>query len=151
MSHMPLWLAPSSPVTPARSSTKVTPHRCSAHVHQHLVEGAVEERRVDRDDRVQAAHREAGGRGDGVLLGDADVEGAVGERAPANCVEPDRVHHRRGDRDDVVALARRCATISSAKTSVQIRPGGASAAPVSRSNGADARGTGRPRAARPAS
>ena len=30
MSHMPLWLAPSSPVTPARSSTKVTPHRCSA-------------------------------------------------------------------------------------------------------------------------
>ena len=30
MSHMPLWLAPSSPVTPARSSTNVTPHRCSA-------------------------------------------------------------------------------------------------------------------------
>ena len=30
MSHMPLWLAPSSPVTPARSITKVTPHLCSA-------------------------------------------------------------------------------------------------------------------------
>ena len=30
MSHMPLWLAPSSPVTPARSSTNVTPARCSA-------------------------------------------------------------------------------------------------------------------------
>ena len=30
MSHMPLWLAPSSPVTPDRSSTKVTPHLCSA-------------------------------------------------------------------------------------------------------------------------
>ena len=30
MSHMPLWLAPSSPVTPARSSTNVTPHWCSA-------------------------------------------------------------------------------------------------------------------------
>ena len=30
MSHMPLWLAPSSPVTPDRSSTNVTPHRCSA-------------------------------------------------------------------------------------------------------------------------
>ena len=30
MSHMPLWLAPSVPVTPARSSTKVTPHWCSA-------------------------------------------------------------------------------------------------------------------------
>ena len=30
MSHMPLWLAPSSPVMPARSSTKVTPARCRA-------------------------------------------------------------------------------------------------------------------------
>ena len=30
MSHMPLWLAPSSPVTPDRSSTKVTPQWCSA-------------------------------------------------------------------------------------------------------------------------
>ena len=27
---MPLWLAPSSPVTPARSSTKVTGNECSA-------------------------------------------------------------------------------------------------------------------------
>ena len=30
MSHMPLWLAPSLPVTPARSATKVTPALCSA-------------------------------------------------------------------------------------------------------------------------
>ena len=29
-SHMPLWLAPSSPVRPARSSTTVTGSRCSA-------------------------------------------------------------------------------------------------------------------------
>ena len=29
-SHMPLWLAPSLPVTPARSSTKVTPALCRA-------------------------------------------------------------------------------------------------------------------------
>ncbi len=29
-SHMPLWLAPSGPVTPARSSTNVTGSRCSA-------------------------------------------------------------------------------------------------------------------------
>ena len=27
---MPLWLAPSVPVTPERSSTKVTPQRCRA-------------------------------------------------------------------------------------------------------------------------
>ena len=48
-------------------------------VHQHLVEGPVEERGVDRHDRVQPAHRQAGGRGGGVLLGDADVERALGE------------------------------------------------------------------------
>ena len=29
MSHMPLWLAPSVPVSPARSSTMVTPAPCS--------------------------------------------------------------------------------------------------------------------------
>ena len=60
MSHMPLWLAPSSPVMPARSSTKVTAGLVQREVHQHLVEGAVEEGRVDRDDRVQAAERQAG-------------------------------------------------------------------------------------------
>ena len=49
-----------------------------ADVEQHLVEGPVEEGRVDRDDRVQAGQREAGGGGDGVLLGDADVEDPVG-------------------------------------------------------------------------
>ena len=43
-----------SPVTPARSSTKVTPAPVQRDVHEHLVEGAVEERRVDGDDRVQA-------------------------------------------------------------------------------------------------
>ena len=48
-------------------------------IHQHLVEGAVHEGRVDRDDRMQAAEGEAGRRGDGVLLGDADVVDAVGE------------------------------------------------------------------------
>ena len=30
MSHMPLWLAPSSPVTPACVSANVTPHLCRA-------------------------------------------------------------------------------------------------------------------------
>ena len=69
-------------------------------VHQHLVEGAVEEGRVEGDDRVQPAHGEAGGRGDGVLLGDADVEGAVGEPR-LEVVQADRVHHRGGDRHDV--------------------------------------------------
>ena len=70
------------------------------HVHQHLVEGPVQERRVDRDDRVHAAHRQAGGAGHRVLLGDADVEDPVrvglGERREAG-----RVQHRGGDRDHV--------------------------------------------------
>ena len=47
-------------------------------VEQQLVEGAVEERGVDGDDGVQPAGGHPGGGGDGVLLGDADVEDAVG-------------------------------------------------------------------------
>ena len=71
-------------------------------VHQHLVERAIEEGRVDREHRVQPAHGEPGCGGDGVLLGDADVEGALGE-LPGEGVEPDRVHHRGGDGHDVLA------------------------------------------------
>ena len=69
-------------------------------VHQHLVEGPVEERRVQRHHRVQPGHGQAGGRRHGVLLGDADVERAVGELG-LEVVQPDRMHHRRGDRDHV--------------------------------------------------
>ena len=50
-------------------------------VHQHLVEGAVDEGRVERDDGVQSAEREAGRRGHGVLFGDADVETRSGKRS----------------------------------------------------------------------
>ena len=67
-------------------------------VHQQLVEGPVEEGGVDRDHRVQPAHRQPGRRGDGVLLGDADVEAAVGERR-GEPVQAGRVEHGRGDRD----------------------------------------------------
>src|SRR3712207_6953884 len=48
-------------------------------VHEQLVEGPVEEGRVDRDHRVQPAHRQARGRGQRVLLGDADVVRARSE------------------------------------------------------------------------
>ncbi len=44
-----------------------------------LVEGPGEERRVDGDHRPHAAHGHARRRGDGVLLGDADVEEAFRE------------------------------------------------------------------------
>ena len=51
-----------------------------AHVVDGLVEGALQERRVERHDRAHPAHREAGRERDGVLLGDPDVEDAVRER-----------------------------------------------------------------------
>ena len=50
-----------------------------ADVEVGLVEGPAEERGVDGDDRAEAAHGHAGRGGDGVLLGDADVDEAVGE------------------------------------------------------------------------
>ena len=93
-SHMPLWLAPSSPVMPARSSTTVTGSAVQRDVHQQLVERPVEEGGVQRDHRVQAARGQPGRRGQRVLLGDADVEAAVreppGERAQAGRVAASR-------------------------------------------------------------
>ena len=49
-----------------------------ADVVDDLVVGALEEGRVDADDRAHALGGETGGEGDGVLLGDADVEEAIG-------------------------------------------------------------------------
>ena len=51
-----------------------------ADVVDRLVEGPLEERRVERDDRPHPAHREAGRERHGVLLGDADVDEPVRER-----------------------------------------------------------------------
>ena len=51
------------------------------HVHDRLVEGPLEEGRVDADHRALASHREAGREGHRVLLADADVEDAVRELA----------------------------------------------------------------------
>ena len=66
------------------------------HVHQQLVEGPVEERRVDGHHRVQAGHRQARGHSHRVLLGDAHVVNPVRvgglERG-----EADRVQHGGGD------------------------------------------------------
>ena len=69
-------------------------------IHQHLVEGSIEEGRIDRDHGVQPSHRHSGGRRCGVLLGDANVEYAVG---PAGCeaVESDRLEHGSGDAHNV--------------------------------------------------
>ena len=102
MSHMPLWLAPSSPVRPGAVEHERDAGLVQRDVHEHLVEGAVEERRVDGDHGVQAAERHAGRRRRGVLLGDADVEDARGELGGERR-EPDRLEHRGRDRDDVRA------------------------------------------------
>lgn len=62
------------------------------HVHHDLIEGPVEEGRIDRHHRVHAAHRQPGRRGHRVLLGDADVEEPVGELL-TEFGEPGRTGH----------------------------------------------------------
>ena len=64
-----------------------------------LVERALEERRVERDDRPHPAHREAGRERHRVLLGDADVEEAVRELG-LELRQAGAGRHAGGDRDD---------------------------------------------------
>ena len=56
-----------------------------ADVVDDLVERALQERRVDRADRLDALERQAGGEQDRLLLGDADVEVVVGLAASEGC------------------------------------------------------------------
>ena len=122
MSSRPWWLGPSSPVMPARSKTKTTGRFKQPDVEVGLVEGAREERRVDRDDRLEAAHGHARRRGDGVLLGDADVEEPVGE-ALLEAEQPGGPGHRGGDRDD--RARRRSAIATSASEKAWVKDCGA--------------------------
>ena len=57
------------------------------HVVDDLVVGALQEGRIDRDERLEAFGGQAGGEGHRVLLGDADVEGAR-RKGLAEQVEP---------------------------------------------------------------
>ena len=68
-----------------------------------LVVAALQEGRVDRAERLVAFGRKTGGEGHRVLLGDADVEGAVRERLVED-VDAGAGRHRRGDGDDLVVL-----------------------------------------------
>ena len=70
-----------------------------------LVVGALQEGRIDGGERLEAFGREAGGEGHPVLLGDADVEAAVGKFL-CEQIEPGARRHRGGDGDDLVVLAR---------------------------------------------
>ena len=71
-----------------------------------LVDGSGEERRVDRDDRTQTAHRHSRCRGEGVLLGDADVHEAL-RVAVLERQQTGRAGHRGGDRDDALVGGRK--------------------------------------------
>ena len=76
-----------------------------ADVVDDLVVGALQEGRVDGDHRAGALDREAGGEQDGLLLGDADVEVALGQRLLEDR-EAGAGVHRGGDADHaLVAVA----------------------------------------------
>ena len=79
MSYTPWWLGAVGAGDAGAVEAEHDRQAVQRDVVDDLVPRPVQERRVDRDDRPQAAHRHAGGAGDGVLLGDADVEEAVGE------------------------------------------------------------------------
>ena len=69
-----------------------------------LVVGALQEGRVDRRERLQPFGRQPGRERDAVLLGDADVERALGEFL-AEQIEPGARRHGGRDGDDLVVLA----------------------------------------------
>ncbi len=69
----------------------------------HLVIGALQERRVDDCERFVAFGGEARREGDGMLLGNADIEGAVGEFL-AEQIEPGARGHCGCDGDDLGVL-----------------------------------------------
>jgi hypothetical protein len=57
------------------------------HVVHHLVVGALQERGIDRAERAHALRGQAGGKGHGMLFGNAHVEQAIGN-ALANLSSP---------------------------------------------------------------
>ena len=75
------------------------------HVVHDLIVGALQEGRIDGRERLEAFGRQPGGESDAMLLGDADVEGAVGKFLLEQ-VDAGARRHRRGDGDDLRILAR---------------------------------------------
>ncbi len=72
-----------------------------ADVEVHLIECPREERRIDRDNRPESAHGEAGGKGHRVLFGDTDIEGSIGETIKER-QQTGGIGHRGCDRNDVI-------------------------------------------------
>ena len=75
-----------------------------ADVVDDLVERSLEEGRVDRDERRQAIGSHAGRHAHGVLLGNADVEDAVGVLR-LHLDEAGAFQHGRADADDRLVVA----------------------------------------------
>ena len=67
-------------------------------MHQ-LVVGALQESRIDGDDRLQPFASETGGEGDGVLFGDADIVVAISVLG-REAHHAGALAHRRGDADE---------------------------------------------------
>ena len=83
------------------------PHRkmLDRHVVHDLIVAALQESRVDRAERLEAFGGEACRERHRMLLGNADIEGAVGESL-AEDIDAGAARHRRGDGDDLVVLLR---------------------------------------------
>ena len=73
------------------------------HVMDDLVVAALQEGRIDRAERLVTFGRKTGCKCHRMLLGDADVEGAVGEGLGED-VDAGSRRHRRGDADDLLVL-----------------------------------------------
>ena len=69
------------------------------HIMHDLVIAALQEGRIDRREGLHAIGSEAGGEGDGVLFGNADIKHAVREAFPEQ-VQPGTARHGRGDADN---------------------------------------------------
>ena len=74
-------------------------------VVHHLVVSALQEGRIDGGERLEAFGGKPAAERYCVLLGDADIEAAVGKFLLEQ-IEPRARRHRRGDGDDLVVLAR---------------------------------------------
>ena len=83
-------------------------HVVLADVVDDLVEGALQEGRVERHEGPLAGDGQPGGQGHGVLLGDADVEDAL-RVALAEGGHAGAGGHAGRDGHDAVVLGRRCA------------------------------------------
>ena len=115
--NMPWWLVPSSPTRPGAVDGDEDRLVVLADVVDGLVEGALEERRVERDDRPHPAHRQAGRHRHRVLLGDPDVEEPVRELG-LELRQAGAGRHAGGDPDDPPIRARASSISSAAKTAV---------------------------------